>query len=295
MSSSTPTPHLSNSELDPLLRGAVGLVRTAPRRMVSVEPFFMEFIDGVESVLRAQNVSVLLAVTETIEEEIETYRRWAAGQMVGGVLVMNVMEEDPRLLVLQELGLAAVLVGLAKDPLGFPSVHADDAAGMREVVAHLRAQGHSRIAQITGPAQYSHTATRVRVFNELAAEHGLDITTVTGDYSEHSGEALTQVLIGSKRPPTAIIYHNDVMAVAGLHALRGAGVRVPQDVALVAWDDSALCRLTQPPLTTAALDVFGMGRRSGVVLADEWVGRGQSSPVVLTPVLTARGSTLGDS
>lgn len=285
--------HVTSTGVDSVLRGAVGLVRTAPRRMVSVEPFFMEFIDGAESVLRPLNVSVLLAVTSTIDEEIETYRRWAASGMVGGVLVMNVMDNDPRPPVLAELGLAAVLVGKSGDPLGFPSVYADDEIGMRAVIEHLVSLGHTQIAQITGPCQYRHTSSRVKVLAELSKVHSLDITTLTGDYSDDSGEALTNVLMSSKQPPTAIIYHNDVMAVAGLHALRRRGVNVPGDVALVAWDDSALCRLSQPPLTTATLDVFEMGRQSGLVLADEAEGNQQQHPIVLAPALTARESTVG--
>lgn len=285
--------HVTSTGVDSVLRGAVGLVRTAPRRMVSVEPFFMEFIDGAESVLRPLNVSVLLAVTSTIDEEIETYRRWAASGMVGGVLVMNVMDNDPRPPVLAKLGLAAVLVGKSGDPLGFPSVYADDEIGMRAVIEHLVSLGHTQIAQITGPSQYRHTSSRVKVLAELSKVHSLDITTLTGDYSDDSGEALTNVLMSSKQPPTAIIYHNDVMAVAGLHALRRRGVNVPGDVALVAWDDSALCRLSQPPLTTATLDVFEMGRQSGLVLADEAEGNQQQHPIVLAPALTARESTVG--
>lgn len=287
---SNPTTHGGQ----PILRGAVGMVRTAPRRMVSVEPFFMEFIDGVESVLRPLGVSVMLAVTESVEEEIETYRRWATNGTVGGVLVMNVMEADPRPAILRELGLAAVLVGYAEDTHGFASVFADDETGMRDVVAHLIERGHTKIAQITGPAHYRHTAIRVRVLRELALEHDLDITTLAGDYSDSSGGALTRVLLESKEPPTAIIYHNDLMAVAGLHELRELGMTAPGDVALVAWDDSALCTLTQPALTTAAVDVFGMGRASGRQLMESVGAAGALEPVepvVLAPTLIVRGST----
>lgn len=274
------------------LKGAVGLIRTAHRRMVSVEPFFMDFIDGVEHVLRPYGLSTLLAVTQTIDEEIETYRRWATSDIVGGVLVMNVLEDDPRLEVLQELGIPAVMVGYAHPDYDFPAVYANDAVGMRAVIEHLSQLGHTRIAQVTGPENLLHTHVRVRELSQFSDSLGLDVVTAYGDYSEAAGESLTNELFDSANPPTAVVFHNDVMAVAGLRAIQARGLAVPLDVAVVAWDDSAVCRLTQPPLTTAAVDVFGMGRAAALALVDESRGVAQEAPVVLDPVLLVRGSTV---
>lgn len=284
-------PHIDNAD-QTTLRGAVGLVRTVPRRMVSVEPFFMEFIAGVEDVLRPQGVSVMLAVTATLADEIETYRRWAKGGMVGAVVVVNVTADDPRPAVLAQLGMPAVFVGHPTEESQGPCVYADDASGMDAVVEHLVERGHKHIAHVTGPKELLHSIERSKVLDALAGAYQYDVTTVEGDYSDTSGEALTKELLELNPRPTAIVYHNDVMAVAGLHAIVEAGLRVPEDVALVAWDDSALCRLTQPALTTAAVDVFGMGRTSGQLLLESAQGNVQREPVVLKPRLIVRGSTM---
>ncbi|WP_084618099.1 LacI family DNA-binding transcriptional regulator [Jonesia quinghaiensis] len=286
----TPTPH-TTTQPPVLPRGAVGLIRTAPRRMVTVEPFFMEFITGVESGLTPHGVSVLLAVVEDLTAEMNTYRRWAATGMVDAVLVVNLQHNDPRPALLIELGIPAVLVGAPQPNIALPSVHADDAAAMTTVFNHLAQRGHRKIAHICGPTTYDHTLARQTALAALAAAQGVRVDTFEGDYSDTSGEHLTEQALRAVPPPTAIIYDNDVMAVAGLHAARSAGLRVPHDVAIVAWDDSPLCRLTEPPLTTATLDIFAMGQHAAASLL-AFVATGEvHDPVVVTATLNARDST----
>lgn len=283
---------VKNSDAGSVLRGAVGLVRTAPKRMNTVEPFFMEFIAGVESVLNPLGISVMLAVTDSVEAEIATYRRWAEQSTVGAVLVTNLMVDDPRSAVLEALGLRAVLVGEPAQDSFFPSVFASDTYAMNLVVEHLAGLGHSRIAHITGPQRFRHTATRSRVLAQLAGEYSLEITEFEGDYSDTVGESLTKKAMQGSGRPTAMIYDNDVMAVAGLHALHSLGIDVPSQVAVVAWDDSPLCRLTQPPLTTATLDVFDMGANAARVLLDDAAGVVQDGAVEMRAKLIVRGSSV---
>ncbi|ACV09398.1 LacI family DNA-binding transcriptional regulator [Jonesia denitrificans] len=285
--------HLDSGASDAALfpQGAIGLIRTAPRRMVTVEPFFMEFIAGVESELTPLGVSVLLAVVEDVDAECETYRRWASMGMVDAVLVVNIHANDPRPHLLHELGIPAVLVGQWSGPPEFPSVTANDAAAMTAVFSHLAEGGHRKIAHITGPAQYAHTQQRCEVLDVLARQRGIRVLTFEGDYSDTSGELLTTEALASDPPPTALIFDNDVMAVAGLHAVRSAGKKVPDDVAIVGWDDSPLCRLTEPPLTTATLDIFAMGQQAARSLVTSLKTGDVGAPTLMTATLNARGST----
>jgi DNA-binding LacI/PurR family transcriptional regulator len=112
-----------------------------------------------------------------------------------------------------------------------------------------------------------------------------------GDYSSEAGTALTRRILALPDPPTAILYDSDVMAVAGLRAAQDLGVVVPDQLSLVAWDDSTLCRLASPALTTMSVDVHEFGVRvarsvfevlDGVAVTERW------SP---TARLTARATT----
>ena len=139
--------------------GAVGLVLARPARLLGVEPFFMEFIAGLEETLAERDLSIVLHVVPEQDAELKTYRRWADRRLVDAVLVVNLVEGDRRPGVLEELGLPFLLVGTGGET-GSPAVRTDDAGAERAAFAHLSELGHRRIARVTGPAQLLHTQAR---------------------------------------------------------------------------------------------------------------------------------------
>ncbi len=260
--------------------GAVGLVLARPARLLGVEPFFMEFIAGIEERLAERDLSVLLHVVADHEAEIAAYRRWAGRGLVDAVVVVNPVADDPRPAVLQEIALPAVVVGDSH----LPSVRTDHAGPVAEALGHLLELGHRRIARVTGPSALLHTRARTEALLAGCAAAGVDPVLVEGDYSEEAGAKLTTSLLTGPHPPTAILYDNDVMAVAGLAAAAALGVEVPSRLSLVAWDDSTLCRLASPALTTMSVDVH----RFGATVADSLLELVDGVPVVQRWSPTAR-------
>lgn len=176
---------------------------------------------------------------------------------------------------------------------GLTSVWTDDMTAVTEAVRYLAALGHRRIARVGGAAALGHTAIRTAAFDQVARELRLaGARQVATDFSGEAGARATRSLLtgaGGDRP-TAIVYDNDIMAVAGLSVAAEMGVRVPEDVSLLAWDDSQLCRLTRPTLSAMSHDVHGFGADVARTLFDVIAGDGASHPVA-TPVLVPRGST----
>ncbi|MCR3751849.1 LacI family DNA-binding transcriptional regulator [Lentzea californiensis] len=254
--------------------GAAGLVLARPARLLGVEPFFMEFIAGIEERLAERDLSVLLHVVADHEAEIAAYRRWASRGLVDAVVVVNPVADDPRPAVLAEIALPAVVVG---DDPRLPSVRTDHAGPVTEALGHLLGLGHRRIARVTGPSALLHTQARTDALLAGCARAGVDPVIIEGDYSEEAGAKLTTALLTGPEPPTAILYDNDVMAVAGLAAAAELGVAVPERLSLVAWDDSTLCRLASPALTTMSVDVhqFGVSVAESVL---ERIDGGQVTP-----------------
>ncbi|PFG32634.1 LacI family DNA-binding transcriptional regulator [Sanguibacter antarcticus] len=271
--------------------GAVGMVRTASRRVVTVEPFFMEFIAGVEEVLAVHDLSVLLAVVADEDAERRTYERWARSRLVDAVMVVNVRDDDDRPALLAAHGIPTVMVGRWDDEPSLPSVRADDLAAMNEAAGYLLELGHRTLAHVTGPSVYLHTQARVRALTQVCASYGVVPVTVEGDYSDDAGERITRELLERSPRPTAIVFDNDVMAVAGLHVAHELGIAVPGELSLLGWDDSPLCRLTQPPLSTMSLDVHEMGRLVGGAVLETIEGSAQVKGSVVTARLIVRGST----
>lgn len=272
--------------------GAIGLVVDRPAWVLGIEPFFMQLISGVESGLAATGTALLLQVTEDAGAEEAAYRRWWGERRVDGVLLVDLCDDDPRLDLLAELGLPAVVVGHAAGAPHTTSVWMNDGAAVRETLAYLAAMGHRRIARVAGPAHFVHTRERTEVFDASADELGLPgVECVHTDYSGEDGARATRRLLSGAARPTAIVYDNDVMAVAALSVTQEMGVSVPGELSLVAWDDSELCRLVHPALTAVSRSVPEYGRRAVGALLARIGGEDVPDIELESPVLVPRGST----
>jgi DNA-binding LacI/PurR family transcriptional regulator len=272
--------------------GAFGLVLARPANTLGVEPFFMKLISGMESAMAESRTALLLQVVPDHDAEIATYRRWWAERRVDGVFLIDLRREDRRVPVLEELRLPVMVVGGPGHHGTLPAVWIDDASAMVMTMEYLAALRHRRIARVAGVPGMLHTELRTEAFDAVAARLGLTwSTTVDTDYSPEQGAQATRRLLSAASPPTAIVYDNDVMAVAGVSVAHEMGVDVPADVSIMAWDDSVLCEITYPPLTAVSRDSTGYGARVArtllALLNGEVVTEVEEDP----PRLVVRGST----
>ncbi|WP_327278894.1 MULTISPECIES: LacI family DNA-binding transcriptional regulator [unclassified Streptomyces] len=251
--------------------GAVGLVLARPAQTLGVESFFLQLVSGIQEVLSAGRVALLFQVVDDIDAECAVHRRWWAERRVDGVLVVDPRTDDPRPELLAQLGLPAVMIGGTGETGPLSSVWADDARAMAQVLDHLYELGHRRITHVAGLPGLAHTARRMASLRAEAEARGLgpdDVRSVVTDYSDTEGAAATRRILAEPAPPTALVYDNDVMAVAGIAVAAELGIAVPGRISMVAWDDSALCRVTHPRLTALVRDTAGFGR----LAAEELLG-----------------------
>ncbi|WP_328433828.1 LacI family DNA-binding transcriptional regulator [Streptomyces sp. NBC_00425] len=280
---------LSSSRVD-----VVGLAICRPARMLGLEPFYMDFVSGVESVLTEHSCSLLLRLVRSVEEEAGLQESWWRGRQIGGSILVDFRADDPRVAAVERLGMPVVAVGHPSLTGGLTSVWTDDATAVTEAVRYLAALGHRRIARVGGAASLGHTMMRTAAFDAAARRLGLaGAWQVATDYSGEAGARATRSMLTAAPSdrPTAIVYDNDIMAVAGLAVAAEMGLAVPGDVSLLAWDDSQLCRLTHPTLSAMSHDVHGFGAEAARTLFGVLTGSGPGSHPVPTPVLTPRGST----
>lgn len=278
---------LSGSRVD-----AVGLAICRPARLLGLEPFYMEFISGIESVLADRSCSLLLRLVRDLNEEIQLQESWWQGRQIGGSILVDFHQDDPRIAPLAALGLPAVAVGHPSLTGGLPSVWTDDATAVDEAVRYLAALGHRRIARVGGPAGLGHSGIRATAFEQTLRDLGLDPNPqIPTGFSGKEGARATRSLLLTADRPTAILYDNDIMAVAGAGVAAEMGMSVPADLSLLAWDDSQLCRLTHPTLSAMSHDVHGFGAEVTRTLFEVIDGTRTESHQVPTPLLTPRGST----
>jgi DNA-binding LacI/PurR family transcriptional regulator len=233
------------------------------------------------------------------------------GGHVDGVLLASLHGDDPLPGILERAGVPAVLVGRPTGRGGpggsrrggppenrvarTSHVDADNRGGARAAVAHLASRGRRRIATITGPLDMGVGLDRLDGYRDglaaagLAADPGL---VEPGDFTEEGGAAATARLLERPGPPVeAIFAASDLMAAGALRALRAAGRRVPEDVAVVGFEDSAVARYAQPPLTTVRQPIEEMGRQATRLLLAKVAGEAGGMHLILDTELVVRAST----
>jgi len=271
---------------------AVGLVMARPPDTLRADPFFPSFIAGVESELSREGYALLLQVVPEHDAEHQSYRRLSDEGRVDGVFVTDLYVDDPRPALLAELGLPAVIVGPALAEAYWPAVGVDDQPGVTAAVEHLLELGHSRIAHVGGPNEMVHGRSRREAWATALAGAGQpEGPWVEGDFSAEAGAAATRRLLDLSAPPTAIVYANDLMAIAGLAVASARGVEVPGQLSITGYEDTELAAHVQPPLTTVSTDVIGWGRAAARRLLELVDGRDVTEFPLQPPRLVVRGST----
>ncbi len=246
---------------------ALGLVIARNPEVLASDPFFPSFIAGVESILAAERRALVLSVVPDEETELQTYRSLVADGRVDGVFLSDLRHNDARIPLLTELGLPAVTLGRPDGDSPFPAVMVDDTLGVTASVHYLAELGHRRIAHVAGSPNLLHGTRRREAFAAAMAAAGLpEGQTVETDFSVAAGSDATRQLLGQAIRPTAIVYANDPMAIAGLGVAHELGIRVPQDLSITGFDDIDFCRYVFPPLTTVSAAPAVWGRAAATTL-----------------------------
>ncbi|MGI8696595.1 MAG: LacI family DNA-binding transcriptional regulator, partial [Mycobacteriales bacterium] len=207
---------------------ACGLVLARAPELIGADPFFPSFIAGVETMLAPAGYALVLQVVSDEAAEEAGYRRLAGEGRVDGVFLSDLRAGDARIGLLAELGLPAVTLNRPDVPSPFPAVCVDDRVGVREAVLHLVDLGHTRIAHVSGPAKFLHSRSRRDAWADALHEVGVQPgPLVVSDFTAAGGAAATTQLLDRAEPPTAIVYANDVMAIAGLGIAHQRGLSVP--------------------------------------------------------------------
>jgi len=270
----------------------IGLALSRPTDTFAVDSFFFEFLAGVESLLAERGWSLLLRVIGDVPElEIATYRRWWGEGRIDGVVLVDERHHDARLAAVEEIGLPAVLCGGPRKGISLPCIWTDQAGDAALIVDHLAALGHRRIAHVSGPREFVHERGRQRGVRQAAARHKMSVITVEGSYAPEDARAAVQRLLEEPEQPTALIFGNDHMSVAGVKLLRELGRSVPEEFSVVSWDDSPLTRAVDPELTALYRDNQAYGRQAAETLLELVAGRQPGLVAVPRSQLRERASS----
>jgi DNA-binding LacI/PurR family transcriptional regulator len=277
---------------------SVALVVSESEARFFGEPFFAGIIRGISSGLAGTPLQLWLAMAQSAEER-QRVTQHLTPQHVDGVMLLSLHDNDPLPGWLHDRGVPTVLGGrpaamLAPDAPPVNYVDVDNAGGARLAVEHLIAQGRRAIGVVAGPLDMGAGLARLDGYRQAmaAAARAADEDLIAyGDFSEDSGGAAARELLARRPDLDAVFAASDLMASGALGVLKEAGLRVPDDVAVVGFEDSELARRTDPPLTTVFQPVEEMGREMARLLVDRIQGAvDESASVLLDTRLVRRAS-----
>jgi LacI family transcriptional regulator len=256
--------------------------------------FFSEVIRGIDHAAREAQLHLLLSSSHADSEELIAALRAMRGR-IDGLIVMAPDIAAPMALERASVDYPLVMIDPGLGARSCDSISISNHEGAYLLVKHLLELGHRRVAMITGPPRNLDAEQRLAGYRRALKEHGGERDPeleVAGDFGEPSGYEAAMRLLALQRKPTAVFAANDYMAIGALGALSDAGVRVPQDMALGGFDDIAMSRYLNPPLTTVRVDAYGLGRRAAEWLITHRDGDDSRTPLreVMPTTLVVRGS-----
>jgi len=259
-------PHAAARSLVTRRTRIIGVVIPEAVTTLFTDPFFPLFLVGVTETCNARKYHLMLSLFNGPAGQQEMYRRVVRSGHLDGVIVASTRLDDPLVPQLLEDQVPFVLVGRYPDER-VNYVDVDNVGAARMAVEHLIRQGHQRIATITGPLSTGHGQDRLAGYRQGLEAHRLPVTDeliFEGDFTEGSGFRAVQRLLPAS--PTAIFAASDTMAIGALKALRQAGLRLREDIALVGFDDVPISAALEPALTTVRQPIQRLGSMSADLL-----------------------------
>ncbi len=269
----------------------IGLVIPRGVSTIFTDPYFPLLIQGVVSACNAQDYSVMLWLAEP-EYERRTIRQILYSGLIDGVIIASPLIDDPIVAALKESELPFLLVGRHYGSDGVSYVDADNRIGAYQAVMYLFRVGRRRIATITGPQNFVPGIDRYLGYQDALHERGVLLCpelVTEGDFTEEGGYIGMQRLLPHQ--PDAVFVASDFMALGAMRAVRDAGLSIPQDVAVIGFDDLQQAAQSSPKLTTVRQPTI----RVGATAAQTLVGMIQGSPepprhIILPTELVIRDS-----
>jgi LacI family transcriptional regulator len=242
----------------------LGLVLRQSHEQVFADALLPQVLMGIEQAAAEQGFQVLLKPLEP--EDGDGYKRLVLENHVDGIILSGPRQAETEIIRLHQSGLAVMLMGQLPGT-GLPFVDIDAVNGSAHAVSHLIEHGHRRIAMITNASlEYTSAQQRRLGYQQALNEAGIELDdslVQEGTYTPASGFTAMEKLLGISPCPSAVFVASDVVALGAIRAIKQAGLNIPQDLAVVGFDDISLACYYDPPLTTVHIPAYRLGWAAG--------------------------------
>lgn len=226
-------------------------------------PFFPELIQGFEDIAVEHGYEILVSSTNHDPKRMSHCIRRMLERKVEGVAIMTFGIEEPLLEQLAKRKVPLVFIDVGPDRPGISVLKVDYHHGIRQAVQHLAALGHRNIAFVSGPMRLHSAQSRLAAFTKSMQECGIapdPAHIVEGDHTLEGGVVAMEQLLALAELPTAVMCSNDMTAIGVLHKLYRTGLRVPDAISVIGFDDIHIAEVMMPPLTTIQMSRFEIAK-----------------------------------
>jgi DNA-binding LacI/PurR family transcriptional regulator len=274
---------------------SIGVVIAEPPGLLFSDPFFPRLLRGISTQLASRDLQLVLLMPSGPKETHRTADYLAAGH-VDGALLVSLHDNDPLPARVAEAGVPMVLSPRPRRPVSVSYVDVDNRGGANGAVAHLVSQGRRVIATIAGPADMAPGVDRLAGYRDALVDAGLEpdpSLEAVADFTQEGGAKAMERLLAARPDIDAVFAASDLMAAGALSVL-AANRRVPEDVAVVGFDDSPIATSTRPALTSVRQPIEEMGQEMARLLVDAITGSDRAPRrVILATELVRRASSAG--
>lgn len=258
-------------------------------------PYYAEIVRGIQDLADQRGYTVLLQNTDRRKDRIIKYIYLLREKSADGVIFSGGIIHEPDVLkVLKPIQDRVVVIG--RHPVNFPSIRVDNINGAIEATQHLINLGHRNILFIGGPDKSTTAKDRLKgylnVLKKLGDQDGKELIK-KGDFTIMSGYTITKEFLLQKNRPTAIFAANDQMAFGAIKAIKEEGLKIPEDIAVVGFDNLPLSSYIDPPLTTVEIPMYDLGYTAMEILINLLSGKKVERIKLFKTKLIIRESTIG--
>lgn len=259
------------------------------------DPFFSEVIRGIEVTAAAQGYLVLIGDCAHQNQQEKTFIDLIITKQIDGMLLLGSRLPFDASIEEQRNLPPMVMANEFAPELGLPTVHIDNLTASFDAVSYLHELGHQRIGCIAGPEEMPLCHYRLQGYVQALRRSGITVDPhyiARGNFTFEAGANALEQLLALPKPPTAVFCHSDIMALGALSYAKRQGLKVPEDLSIIGFDNISLAEFCDPPLTTVSQPRFDIGREAMLLLLNQLSGQFvDSGSRLLDCELIVRGST----
>lgn len=273
----------------------IGIVMPQSTERAFLNPFFPQALSGVSAAAHEQGYCLLLSTGKSEKEQLQSIQSIVMGGRVDGVIVMYSSVDNEALDTLRKLKTPVVVIGKPLKPKGTLYVDNDNVEASFEVTEKLIKNGHRRIAIISGSFKFVVSLDRLDGYMNALKKNSIpfrkDYVLELSEFIKESAYYRMKELLEHKDRPTALVVTDDVMAFGAMDAIKEKGLRIPEDIEIMSFNNVPSAELTKPSLTSVDIDAFTLGYEASKLIIDKIKGEAIKDKVIVPTKIIYRESS----